>query len=348
MLWVRYLCLACMIAPALAAPPLAAKPGTQSRHEHPETRKGRLIARPEKLRQWTTLLRDQQPPDAYAAVYRVGRHVLVFVAAVHANRNESLTFRLIRDAYASFKFDAVIAEGFPTSRGPNPATIFKYVSENGARADGLVEAGELVPAAIGARAQGALLWGGEPDDLEVKSRLGAQGVSPEDVLGFYVLRNIPQWIAEGKLQSAADGALQQLVVKALTQNREKLQLQPSVLPTFDAWTKWYKALNAKPIDGTFATEEVGPLADGRFGTNKIAYAVSRVRDAYLHELIIKHLNQQESVLVVFGGSHLMIHLPALESVVGRPCYLGADLRIAAARCRPSTHRDRRREGSRRP
>ncbi len=102
--------------------------------------------------------------------------------------------------------------------------------------------------------------------------------------------------------------------------------------SFAQWSAWYHALNHRPIGAGFITEEAGPLADGRFGTNRIAFAVSKARDTYLHELIITHLNASETVMVVFGGSHLMIHRPALDAVLGRPCYVGTALVSAAAVC----------------
>lgn len=287
---------------------------------------------PEKLAPWTSRLRAQQPEDAFAAVYRVGGKRLVFVAAKHANKAESLTFRLIREAYNQFRFDTVIAEGFATGRGPNPSSIFRYVTQHPVRPDGFVEGGELVPAALGAKAEGAILWGGEPHDLEVKARLILQGVSAEDILGFYVLRNIPQWIREKQLSSTADPALRDLVAKALSHTRKQLQLGPEILPHFEQWSKWYEAQNGKAIETNFVTEEVGPLVDGSFRTNKIAYAISMVRSAYLHELVIRHLAREESVLVVFGASHLMIHRPALDSALGSPCYFGADMKKAASAC----------------
>jgi hypothetical protein len=288
---------------------------------------------PEKLQPWTTTLRDEQPEEAFAAVYKVGPDRLVFVAAKHANKDDSLTFRLIRDAYAAFEFDTVIAEGFPTSRGANPARIFQYATENGARADGFVEGGETVPTVLGARQEQAALWGGEPDDPDIKARIVAGGFSSEDLLGFYVLRNIPQWIGERRIDHAADPRLPALVEAALTRNREALALPATVLPGFREWAAWYQALNQRPLGVSFATEEAGPLADGKFGTNRIAYAVSRARDSYLHELVISHLNAGETVLVVFGASHLMIQRPAFDAVLGRPCYVGADLHLAASDCR---------------
>ena len=291
-----------------------------------------LRAAPEKLAPWTTALRDQQPDDAFAAVYRVGGVHLVFLAAQHANRVDSPTFKLIDDAYEHFRFDTVIAEGFPTSRGPNPARTLKYVAENGPRADGFVEAGELFPTVVGAQKQTAAVWGGEAVDLSIKARLFANGVAGADLLGFYVMRNIPQWIGEQRIEHAGDPRLRPLVDAALARDRASLQLAEGTLPGFDAWADWYRKLNGKPVGADFLTEEAGPLADGRFGSNRIAYAISRERAAHLHDLIVKHLNGGESVLVVFGASHLMIHRPALDAVLGTPCYVGTDMKQGASVC----------------
>lgn len=288
---------------------------------------------PEKLEPWTTTLRDRQPEDAFAAVYKRGHHRLVFVAAQHANRDDSLTFRLIRDAYATFEFDTVIAEGFPTSRGVNPVSLYKYAAESGPKADGFVEGGETVPTVLGARQENANLWGGEPDDLDVKAQVLAEGLSGADLLGFYVLRTVPQWIGERQIVDAGDTRLRPLAEAALARNRAALQLSADVLTGYAEWAEWYEGLNRKPLGADFATEEIGPLADGKFGTNRIAFAVSRARDAYLHKLIVRHLNAGESVLVVFGGSHFMIQRPALDAAIGQPCYVGTQLVRAPSSCR---------------
>ncbi|HEV2567637.1 hypothetical protein [Sphingomonas sp.] len=287
---------------------------------------------PEALAPWTTTLRDSQPEDAFAAVYKIGPRRLVFVAAKHANRDDSLTFRLIRDAYASFRFEVVIAEGFATSRGANPPTVLNYAMSSKPRPDGFVEEGETVPTVVGAQQEPANLIGGEPDDLAVKQSVLAAKLRESDLLGFYVLRSIPQWISERKIADAADVRLKPLVEAELAKRRTALQLPGSVLATHEDWTDWYRRLNGKPLGQDFDTEEVGPLADGRFATNRIAYAVSRARDAHLHRLIIDHLNAGKSVLVVFGASHLLIHRPALDAVLGKPCYVGTVLTQGVAVC----------------
>ena len=288
---------------------------------------------PEQLQPWTTTLRDQQSDTPFAVVYRIGTRRLVFVGAQHENMDDSPTFQMIRQAYAAFKFDVAIAEGFPTSLGPNPRRILDYAAKSSKRADGFVEGGETIPTISGAQQQGAVLWGGEADDADIKAQVVAAGFSAEDLLGFYVLRNIPQWIGERNIADADDARLQPLVADALTKNREHLEIPATVLAGYSPWADWYKAINGKAISASFVTEEVGPLSNGPFGTNKVAYAVSRARDAHLHRLIIEKLNAKKSVLVVFGGSHLIIHRPALDAVLGKPCYEGVELSLADDACR---------------
>lgn len=283
------------------------------------------------LAPWTTQLREQQPEDAFAAVYKVNGEHLVFVGAIHENNVDSPTFRMISDAYAGFDIDVVVVEGYPTSRGANPPRLIEYAAEE--QRDGFQEGGESVPTIVGAIRAGAEIWGGEPDDADLKNRVIAQGFSAEDILGYYVLRVLPQWMRERKIESAGDARLEPLVEEELRRQRGFLRLGDAILPDFDRWARWYQRLNAKPINSSFTTEEVGPLQDGIYATNKIAAAVSRARDTYLHELIIKHLNAGKSVMAVFGGSHLMIQRPAFDAALGAPCYAGSNLQDASSRCR---------------
>jgi hypothetical protein len=286
---------------------------------------------PQRLAVWTKMLRDQQPEDAFAAVYKSGTRNLIFIGAQHANRTDSLTFRLIRDAYSAFRIDSVIVEGFATSRGPNAARLVEYAS-TAKVTDGFQEAGETVPAVLGAVQEGAMLWGGEADDTQIKARALGQGFTADDLLGFYVLRSIPEWIREKKIEDAGDPRLAALVEDELSRNRQRLGFGAEILPGFTEWAAWYQATNGKRIGRDFVTEEVGPLSDGSFASNRIAAAISRARAAHLHELMISHLNSGETVLVVFGSSHLMIHRPALDAALGRPCYTGSDIASAVRGC----------------
>lgn len=291
-----------------------------------------FVPAPRKLQAWSVALRDQQPDRAFAAVYAVGSRRLVFVGARHTERNDSDTFRLIRDAFAMTRFDTVIAEGFPTSWGINPDRIVKRFAAIEVRPDGTVPGGETVPTVIGARQQTARLIGGEPEDRDVQRSVAADGVSDVDLLGFAVLRVVPQWIDERRIGNASDPRLAALVTRELIVQRASLGLPDTVLADYRTWLAWYSAVNQKPLSASFTTEEVGPLADGPFGTNRIAYAISRARDSHLHRLAIASVNRGGNVLIVFGGSHLMIHRPALDAVLGPPCYFGSDLSRATVSC----------------
>jgi hypothetical protein len=174
---------------------------------------------------------------------------------------------------------------------------------------------------------------GEPDDPELLRLLEVTGVSAADVLGFYTIRMIPQWIREKIIRDAGDGRIDRLLEDELRRNREILGLGGDVIPTVEDLRRWYQSMNGKPLDPRFKLEEVGPLVDGPFRTNAVGAEISKGRAAYLHALVIDRLNAGERVLVVFGASHLMIHQPALDAALGAPCYYGATLFKAPSLCK---------------
>lgn len=282
----------------------------------------------DRLAPWTTELRAKQPADAFGSVYARGRNKLVFVGAAHTEATDSLTFKMIDQAYATFDIDAVIVEGSRRSRSPNYEKLLQWAASQPQR-EGRQEGGETIPAVRGAVAEGAAVWGGEPDDAQIRDALAARGVSAEDVLGFYTLRSVPQWLQEQKITSPDDPHIRVLIEAELPHNRERLGLPETILPSYAAWAEWYERTNGKPFGATFELEETGPLADGRYGSNRIAAAISGVRDAFLLETIADRLNADDTVLVVFGGSHLMILRPALDAMLGQPCYVGSELSSAA-------------------
>ena len=116
-----------------------------------------------------------------------------------------------------------------------------------------------------------------------------------------------------------------LITAELEHNRQRLAVPGTVLPEYAAWPEWYAKINHKAFGLTFDSAETGPLADGRYGSNKVAEAISHAHDDFLLDIIVQHLNAGESVMVVFGESHLMILRSALDSMLGAPCYVGSEL-----------------------
>jgi hypothetical protein len=292
---------------------------------------GDIVPAPDKLAPWTAILREQQPEDAFAAFFHHHKNRLIVIGAHHSTDANGATFRLIDQIFSNFKTQVVIAEGGVHSKGPNDPRLLDYVASH-KEVDGFQSGGETVPVVRNALAQGAVIWGGEPDDAEILRRLRAVGISDADVLGFYTLRSIPQWVRERKITSAADSTLGPLIEKDLGSNRKRLALPPNLIVNCDEWLQWYLQINKRKSVAEFETEEVAPLADGAYPTNRIASAIGRARDGFLLELIAHHLNAKSDVIVVFGGSHLMILRPALEAMVGPACYIGDNIETALARC----------------
>ena len=291
----------------------------------------RITPAPEALAPFTQELLEAQPPDAFVAVYGVGDRHLIFQGAVHTVRTDSPTFRLINEAYDRFEIDAVIVEGCPYDWGPDPADLVDWATAQTEQV-GFMQGGETVPAVRGAQAVGATSWCGEPDEGEIRRRVLAAGHSDADLLGFYTLRMIPPWIRERRITGPDDASVPAMIDEELAYNRSILGLQDVVLDGFQAWSDWYEATNGKAFSAAFDLEEVGPRADGAYGSNAIAVAISRARAAFLQERIADHLNAGESLMVVYGGSHLMIHRPALDQMLGAPCYAGDDMAEAVRAC----------------
>jgi hypothetical protein len=280
---------------------------------------------------WTTQLRDAQPENAFVAVYAHHQQRLIFIGAKHATYASSTTFRLINEAYQVFTVNTAIVEGPPYSQGANGDHLMRWIDAQ-QEVDGFVEGGEIVPAVRGARSHAANVFGGEPDDIDIRDRLLAQGVSAQDLLGFYTLRSIPQWIREQKIAGADDLRIAPLVDDELQHNRARLALSATILPDYVGWAQWYTRTNHKVLGATFDPEETGPLADGAYGSNKIAALISRARDGFLLNIIAEHWNARENIIVVFGASHLMILRQALDSMLGAPCYAGDDIKLAPSQC----------------
>ncbi|MGH8251545.1 MAG: hypothetical protein ACREVI_12750 [Steroidobacteraceae bacterium] len=212
---------------------------------------------------------------------------LIFVGAKHETHTDSLMFRLIDEAYTSFNVDTVIVEGPSYSHGANDGDLMSWV-ERQHEVNGFLEGGEAVVAIRGARARGADVWGGEPDDAYARRRLLSQGFSLQDPLGFYTLRSVPQWIRQQKITGPSDPRVEAYIESELDHNRERLDVPATVLPDHEAWTQWYADTNDKVFGATFELEETGPLADGRYGSNKIAEAISRARSEFL--LVARNLS----------------------------------------------------------
>jgi hypothetical protein len=293
------------------------------------TSSGILPLRQESLATWTTSLRDSQSEDPFVLIYHKGSTRLIFVGAQHDNDPSGKTFALIRDAFTLWQVDTAIVEGYGAE---TEVAALLALADEPLDAAGQQPNGETVPAVRGAVGVGAKVLGGEANDLDVRLIAQDSGTDPRDVLGFYVLRVIPQWLRDGTLVSTRDPKLAMQVEKQLLRSARDLGLENNVFSGFVAWADWYRNANGKSVEAGIDVEEVGPLADGRWATNRIATSIAKARDTHLLSIISGQVSERKSVVVVFGGSHALILRPAFDEGFGPPCYVGSDISDAKRRC----------------
>jgi len=138
------------------------------------------------------------------------------------------------------------------------------------------------------------LLSSEAQDGQIKQRAINDGITGQDRLGFCVLQNLPQLIGERQTRNAANLCVKSWVERLFARQCDRLPLIAGIIADDAAWLARYKATNGKPLTARFDKEEVGLLADGHFGTNKIAFTVAKACDRYPHRLSIDRFIAGES------------------------------------------------------
>jgi len=276
----------------------------------------------EKLAVWNQELAASQSDNPEIMVFKSGTQRLVFIGVHHGSDPNSPTHQLIASTLGLIPTRIVIVEGAPTSWGYNPPRLMEIANEK-PDALGLLPSGETNPAVRGAlKARGKLL-GGEPNDADVRRIATELGVNDVDLLGFYVLRVVPQLVSQKKFDDLESEAAGELINYMLDLSRKELSLGPELLNDASAWRRWRLSLNPRANPKMINIEEAGPLVDGPWATSRIAASISRARDTHLYELTKAQLAKHRTVTVVFGASHALIQYPALTALLGKPCYRGA-------------------------
>jgi hypothetical protein len=275
----------------------------------------------EKLAMWTQELAASQPHHPEIIVFQRGTQRLVFIGVHHDADPRSPTHQLIASTLDLIPTRVVIVEGAPTSWGHNPPRLLEVANER-PDANGLLPSGETNPTVRGALKAGSQLLGGEPQDADVHRSAADLGVTDEDLLGFYVLRVVPQWVSQKEFDDLESAKASELIDDMLDLSRQELKLGPELLNDAGAWRRWRLSRNPQAHPKMVDIEEAGPLVDGPWPTSRIAASISRARATHLYDLIKAQLAEQGSVTVVFGDSHALIQYPALTALLGKPCYRG--------------------------
>jgi hypothetical protein len=254
------------------------------------------------------------PP--FAARFEKGDQSLSFVAANHGC--DPATFALIDEVFATRRVRLAVIEGYPVAQGINPPSYMRHLPEwkSGGFCHG---GGEPAYTALRAGERGVAFLGGEPEEQQVAAAVLRQDFTSEDLLGFYFVRQLPQYRRDGTLQ---DKGLDASFTHLITVMAKQAGVQGTSSNggfTLDRFRDWYQSRQGKPFDPeAMDDEEPAPIASGKYFTQRLSAVVGLARDRSIARLISNHLATDKELLVVYGGSHFPTLRPALEVLLGRP------------------------------
>lgn len=254
--------------------------------------------------------------EPYLAHFSKNGFDLYFVAAHHATSTNSKTFSLIRKVFSLFQLHSAIIEGYPNVEGESPSSFIEEIKRTSTAQK--YKWGESAFTAQMAWAHGIPFIGAEPTDKEVFLEVRRNAYTLNDFLGFYFVRQIPQYHRQGEMAN-----IMTLFNSFMFEIHKELGLLHYKGFEFSDFLKWYSEKNGQTFDHEkIDSETSAPLKDGRLFTQRISHVVGLARDRYIVEVISKQLRKHHKVLVVFGKSHLAQEQIAIETAMGRAVYQG--------------------------
>lgn len=258
--------------------------------------------------------RENIPDRPLINIFERNGKRLVFLASHHENKVQSETFQLVKQAFKTNDVKFLMIEGYKNSRGTNPISFLEYTKKNSK--DGFYKGAESSFAAEIANNLGIDFVGSEPDETDILAALNENKIPINDLLGFYFVRQVPQFKRDGSLETKD---IQDLYNNFMAGTRQELALPKINDFTYERFLEWYRKANEKPFDlKSFDNEEAAPIANGKYYTQRISHIVSITRDRFIVSLIAKYLNERGTVLIVFGKGHLVSQRSALEGMLGKP------------------------------
>ncbi len=247
----------------------------------------------------------------YVARYRRDGRALSFVAVTHRSMEGTPSFRLVRREFLALRPDFVLIEGIPAALGADPPDIVRVIRQ--VRAPGPWPVGESFFAASLALSAGVPFAGAEPSRREEAEGLRTAGFSLDDMLSYFLLRQIPEW----RREHAPEPLPRMLSSYAAEWYREQRLPNRWTPSRLSAWCRSHLGhpFDASAVRGWETEPATGPHA---LFTQRIAAADLRVRDGFVVGQIARALNEHRRVLVVYGAGHHFTERRVLQQMLGAP------------------------------
>jgi len=207
---------------------------------------------PDAILPWNDYKASSQKQFPYVVKYEGCDKTLFYVAVNHTNAPDSKTYQAIETVFKRADVDMAIVEGFPSQSGISPAQMLAYaesVENNPADSEPYFTIRQAI-------ASGADFMGGEPTDSDILTAVADNGISPVDLLGFYIVRQIPQLI---RSKSLSDHQIFN-IVGSFAQSTQMPIKAFSEIDGLDPFLRWYQATNGLDFYEGFRVEDAWPAS----------------------------------------------------------------------------------------
>ncbi|MEN0059717.1 MAG: hypothetical protein AAGB31_12835 [Bdellovibrio sp.] len=269
----------------------------------------------QKIRPWSNSLGDEYPHEkAVIAHYQKNRIDLFYLASRHTNTIGDDTLNLVQTLFEKYNFNVLIIESIPYSSGESPKW-FLDEAKNG-KSDKFIKGGESALAVILADEKKIPFFAGEPDHQDIYRGLKERGYTDEDIIGFYTVRQIPQWVRE---KENKNGLLKRKIPPFVSHYCKLLSIQSC--PTYVDVMSWYKNKIGHELVADVSNEEVAPYSDGTLFTQKISSDVGFIRDRFTLNIIEQMIHKYKKVAVVYGAGHFLTLRKSFDASFGEPVFI---------------------------
>lgn len=248
---------------------------------------------------WTPALQANEPyAFPYVSKFWNLDESLVYVAANHRYDTEDSTFKTVKAVFETYPVRVLVIEGFVSSLGLNPGSVLSRVNE--CRETNYKTCGENHYAVRWAVERGIPVMPAEPTDMDIFNGLKVHGVSPDDLVYFYLVRQIPQWRA----QKLIDQSFKQKAEEFMDHYYEVIGMPKR--SSFAAFEKWFRAKNLtgrKLLDFDY-TDVEPPRHLPATDFQKLSAEILDIREKHIVQITLQMLKEYKHVLVVYGGMHL--------------------------------------------
>lgn len=212
-----------------------------------------------------------------------------------------------------FRPEFVIAEGFEFSNGGISKGLLHAVDS--CVKDAFKNCAEFLYVIHLANTNNIPVAGGEPSEAQILSDVIKKGYSNEDLLGYYIVRQTPQW-EMGRKYSGKN--IDPYIAEFIQLSRKELSLRPTYRTAdFKIWFR--QKMGKEFVPGVIDDNTVAPSAlPGATVIKKLAFVTGRLRDEFILDLLWQKLSQHEKVLIVYGSGHLAAQAQVLERMMGKP------------------------------